>query len=199
MNKKLLLIIILIGITIWNIPETTSLFYNQHSFYNNSAPCQKCHQDIQDILTLPQSPEEHYEIGCQGCHTRDGNTSHAAKIVYCNNCHEVDKHQQVFNTSCSTCHMSHGGQKYPVSEVSCANCHTNPSNIHHLMLQEGRTTFGCMDCHPRSGNSIVVERTCLNCHGTTFWENPNINLEMPHHNFTEGTNISMCITCHGGV
>lgn len=133
MNNKqiLLLVVVLVGITIWNIPNTTSIFYNQHNFYNGSAPCQKCHQDIQDILALPDTPIQHFDLGCRSCHTRDGNTSHAASISTCINCHSADFHSLEVNGflyKCIDCHGSHAS--YNVKEThrvivaeSCASCH----------------------------------------------------------------------------
>jgi predicted CXXCH cytochrome family protein len=132
MNNKqiLLLVVVLLGITIWNIPNTTSIFYNQHSFYNGSAPCQKCHQDIQNILYDNQTPYiKHEEIGCRGCHTRDGNTSHSASIKSCTDCHNSnDHHPTYYNFSnCKECHTSHGGRienfTKQDSGLLCLKCH----------------------------------------------------------------------------
>jgi hypothetical protein len=105
-GNKTLLIVVLIGITIWNIPETTSIFYGQHTFYNGSAICQKCHQDIQNILDLNSSISDHNQFNCRDCHSRDGNTSHVAKISYCSDCHIIHT-----NNDCNLCHISHGGLK----------------------------------------------------------------------------------------
>ena len=106
-GNKYLLVIVLLGIVIYNIPSTTSIFQGQHTFYNVSQiPCEKCHQDIQDILNLPTTPQQHNEIGCKNCHPRDGNTSHAASISNCKNCHTNVIHEN--NYTCISCHGSHG-------------------------------------------------------------------------------------------
>jgi len=199
MKNKILLIIILLGITIWNIPSTTSIFQGQHTFYNTTQiPCEKCHQDIQDILNQPQKPyPKHNEIGCKNCHTSDGNSSHAASIKQCNDCHLVDRHQ-ISYPDCNICHISHGGQKLGGElHENCKDCHIQSSNIHHLMISQKRTTFRCMDCHPRINGQIIVERDCMACHnGTSFWANPNFNISINnHHNFT--STIQNCSICHG--
>lgn len=198
-GNKYLLIVVLLGITIWNIPSTTSIFQGQHTFYNTTEiPCEKCHKDIQDILNQPQNPyPQHSEIGCKGCHISNGNTSHAASIQKCNNCHEVDKHQIAY-TNCNTCHVSHGGQKPGgISHTSCKDCHNSPSDTHHLMISQRRTTFGCIDCHPIVNRTMYVERDCLACHnGTPFPENSFVNISINnHHNFTSPT--PNCSICHG--
>ena len=115
MKKNIIfLTIAIIGITIWNIPDTTSLFQGQHTFYNNiSVPCQKCHQDIQDILNMNNTPLNHTKFGCKGCHPRDGNTSHAASITYCSKCHLPDMHT-INYTDCRECHISHGNLRQDI-------------------------------------------------------------------------------------
>lgn len=106
-GSKIFFIIACTGILMWNIPETESLFYNQHSFYNGSAPCEKCHQDIVTLLNDGIEPHpQHNEIGCRVCHSRDGNQSHAARIVVCTECHNEGHQQQ--NPTCRNCHDSHG-------------------------------------------------------------------------------------------
>jgi hypothetical protein len=127
MKKSVVLLIIAVfGITIWNIPDTASIFQGQHTFYNGSAPCIKCHQDIQNILDLNQTPyPQHNAIGCRGCHTKDGNESHAAKIIYCVDCHPRDMHMTNY-TNCNECHISHGGQNQSIThgnKYACLTCH----------------------------------------------------------------------------
>ncbi|MCZ7382389.1 MAG: hypothetical protein O8C64_12570 [Candidatus Methanoperedens sp.] len=36
---------------------------------------------------------------------------HAAKIVYCSDCHDLNTHQPLFSRDCNECHESHGGLK----------------------------------------------------------------------------------------
>lgn len=122
-SKTILISLALIGMFLWNIPNTSSIFYGQHTFYNGSAPCQKCHEDIS--LMLEQSPIVHQNIGCQGCHSRDGNISHAANVSYCSDCHTPDLHQ-INYPNCRQCHESHGAQILGISHGNnntCLSCH----------------------------------------------------------------------------
>ena len=116
----------IIGVVLWNMPQTASLFQGQHTFYNASQiPCEKCHADIADLLI--NSPSEHETYGCKGCHTRDGNESHAAKIVSCNDCH-LGQHSALTNPNmdCRICHESHGKiiEGIPHGNgLPCLSCH----------------------------------------------------------------------------
>lgn len=128
-GNKYLLIVVLIGIAIYNVPSTTSIFQGQHTFYNTTQiPCEKCHQDIQDILNLPTTPQEHTEIGCKNCHTRDGNTSHSAATISCNSCHQEEL-EHANNYTCIICHGSHGS--------------ADPETLHRTAI----TLLNCLDCH----------------------------------------------------
>src|SRR3990170_4795180 len=77
MNTKFTLAIIaLVGIGVFALPSTMSLFAGQHSFYNidatgNQVPCQKCHGDVKAELgananTISAGP--HASFKCEYCH-----------------------------------------------------------------------------------------------------------------------------------
>jgi hypothetical protein len=75
MNKKLILVIALIGIGLWALPQTMSLFAGQHSFVNidavgNQINCVKCHGDVKAELSVgltgTQAPHANFE--CEFCH-----------------------------------------------------------------------------------------------------------------------------------
>lgn len=79
MNKKLAMVIIaLVGIGLYALPQTVALFAGQHSFYNidetgNQIPCSKCHGDVQAELasgtsTLTGTPGPHASMKCEYCH-----------------------------------------------------------------------------------------------------------------------------------
>ena len=83
MNAKFTLAIIaLVGIGVFALPSTMSLFAGQHSFYNidatgNQVPCQKCHGDVKAELTSnantnpangPLTPGPHAAFKCEYCH-----------------------------------------------------------------------------------------------------------------------------------
>lgn len=61
---------VLVGISLWYIPNTISLFSGQHSYYNINAngsqvPCQKCHGDIQVEI---HTGFIHSNFTCSDCH-----------------------------------------------------------------------------------------------------------------------------------
>ncbi|CAG0982510.1 hypothetical protein METP3_02167 [Methanosarcinales archaeon] len=77
MNAKFTLAIIaLVGIGVFALPSTMSLFAGQHSFYNidatgNQVPCQKCHGDVKAELTSNSntiSDGPHAAFKCEYCH-----------------------------------------------------------------------------------------------------------------------------------
>jgi len=78
MNAKFsLAIIALVGIGVFALPSTMSLFAGQHSFYNidatgNQVPCKKCHGDVQAELganyVSDSSRGPHADMTCEYCH-----------------------------------------------------------------------------------------------------------------------------------
>jgi hypothetical protein len=79
MNKKLILVIALIGIGLWALPQTMSLFAGQHTFVNidatgNQISCIKCHGDVQAELvgqgvnTITGTVAPHAGFECAYCH-----------------------------------------------------------------------------------------------------------------------------------
>jgi hypothetical protein len=83
MNTKFTLAIIaLIGIGVFALPSTMSLFAGQHSFYNidatgNQIPCTKCHGDVKSELSSnantnpalgPLTAGPHAAFKCEYCH-----------------------------------------------------------------------------------------------------------------------------------
>jgi cytochrome c553 len=78
MNTKFTLAIIaLIGIGVFALPSTMSLFSGQHTFYNidatgNQVPCAKCHGDVKAELSsataMAGSGAPHARVQCEYCH-----------------------------------------------------------------------------------------------------------------------------------
>jgi hypothetical protein len=75
MNKKMILVIALIGIGLYALPQTMALFAGQHSFVNidatgNQIDCVKCHGDVKAELSVgltgTQAPHANFE--CEFCH-----------------------------------------------------------------------------------------------------------------------------------
>lgn len=79
MNKKTAMILIaLIGVGLYALPQTASLFSGQHSFVNvdatgNQIECTKCHSDVQVELssgsnTVTGTAGPHADFKCEYCH-----------------------------------------------------------------------------------------------------------------------------------
>lgn len=92
MNTKFTLAIIaLIGIGVFALPSTMSLFAGQHSFYNidatgNQVPCQKCHGDVKAELGGQLSPVTgtygpHASFQCEYCHRIEQGSSSGDNAV----------------------------------------------------------------------------------------------------------------------
>jgi len=82
--------------------------------YNSGVQCIMCHAPVQDIISQDRVPySNHIILGCKDCHRNTTGTQeyHAAKIVYCSDCHDLNAHQLPFSRDCNECHESHGGLK----------------------------------------------------------------------------------------
>jgi hypothetical protein len=85
MNKKILIVIALIGIGLWALPSTMSLFAGQHSFVNidatgNQIDCVKCHGDVKAELQSGHSDvtgtnAPHANFKCEYCHRIEAGAS----------------------------------------------------------------------------------------------------------------------------
>ncbi len=100
MNTKFsLALIALIGIGVFALPSTMSLFAGQHSFYNidatgNQVPCQKCHGDVKAELTTTGysattgTKGPHADFKCEYCHRAEAGFASGddaySKITYSN-------------------------------------------------------------------------------------------------------------------
>ncbi len=138
----------LVGISLWYIPNTVSLLSGQHRFYthdDNLSPCKKCHGDV--------SLEIH--------------TGFLHSNFTCSDCHRVQKNVQYANASAP------GMMAHAASTVRCADCHfeylnNTPDTIHEAFISYGmehNTSDNCIACH----TSIAV---------SINWSRPNaINIE----------------------
>ncbi len=75
MNKKMILVIALIGIGLYALPQTMALFAGQHSFVNidaagNQIDCVKCHGDVKAELAAGDvgTDAPHAGFECEFCH-----------------------------------------------------------------------------------------------------------------------------------
>jgi hypothetical protein len=91
-------------------PEPTGL----HN-YNSGVQCIMCHAPVQDIISQDVVPySNHSALGCKDCHSKTiagTQEFHAAKIIYCSDCHDLSIHQPILSRDCNKCHESHGGLK----------------------------------------------------------------------------------------
>ncbi len=84
--------------------------------YNSGVQCIMCHAPVQDIINQDRVPYSNHSIlGCKDCH-RNATTGmqefHAAKIIYCSDCHDLGIHlPPLISRDCNRCHESHGGLK----------------------------------------------------------------------------------------
>lgn len=100
MKKKLAIVLVsLMGIGLFALPQTMALFAGQHSFYNidptgNQVPCEKCHGDVQTELSgaidpSTGTPPPHANMKCEFCHRlqigRSAGDNAYALITYANN------------------------------------------------------------------------------------------------------------------
>jgi len=105
--------------TTFSNPEPTGL----HN-YISGVQCIMCHAPVQDIISQDRAPYSNHSVfGCKDCHknTITGSQEfHAAKIIYCSDCHTVQKNGKIHNNDmeglkssrdCNKCHESHGGLK----------------------------------------------------------------------------------------
>jgi len=104
-----LLMVVVIALGIFALPNTICLFSGQHSWYDlsaapNEVPCEKCHAEIEDEM---QSDENgaHRNLTCAMCHrtcfnnytygsgygsdSTAGKEVHAASAVKCMDCHGI--------------------------------------------------------------------------------------------------------------
>lgn len=96
-NKILALTVALMGIVLWNMPNTISTSAGEHSYGNASSMCEKCHLDIN--IELHTGTDAHNNFTCASCHRTEssvtyqskntsGKEAHAASMGSCYNCHE---------------------------------------------------------------------------------------------------------------
>lgn len=88
-KQILLVLIVLIGIGMFAIPSTVSLFAGQHSFVNidaagNQINCVKCHSDVQNELTAV-GDRPHDEFTCSMCHRIEAGGSSGDNVVFIQN------------------------------------------------------------------------------------------------------------------
>lgn len=142
-NKYRFLLLALAGIILWNTPSTVSLLVDSHAFYNNSAPCSKCHWDILAQLEDTGSVTAIHrnldnESGCRSCHSNPINVEGRNATM--------DYHS-AYRPDCIECHQN----------VSTIN---NNKEAHSLIVNEAN----------RSSQNLGLNEACVLCHTTIVSE-----------------------------
>ncbi|OFV68274.1 MAG: conserved hypothetical protein, membrane or secreted [Candidatus Syntrophoarchaeum caldarius] len=139
MNHKnlSLLLVAVITIGIFALPQSVALFSGQHSWYDlsagpNDVPCEKCHGDIADEM-IDSDNGAHRNLTCAMCHrtcfsnytyasgegsgSTAGEEAHAASTVECMDCHGI--YHEIYHGSYYTWdHWS-----YSEYSGNCDKCH----------------------------------------------------------------------------
>lgn len=88
MNAKTTLVLIaILGIGLFALPQTTALFAGQHTFVNidatgNQIDCVKCHGDVNAELTLSAADAPHKNFKCEFCHRVEPGKASGDSIIY---------------------------------------------------------------------------------------------------------------------
>ena len=95
MNAKLMLVLIaVLGVGLFALPQTVALFSGQHTFVNidptgNQIECTKCHGDVQAEFdsgassgTLPKTPGPHAGLACSNCHRLELGAATGDDVIY---------------------------------------------------------------------------------------------------------------------
>lgn len=197
--KHIMILAVLFGVMLWSTSNTVSLFANTHSLYNESAPCIKCHEDIQlqledtgRVTALHRTQDENY--GCVSCHANPNNTMnrtafgdyHSAYSPYCIECHNnassiygtQESHTKIV-TEANTSRL-----KLDINEA-CAMCHTT---LLDSVTVRNRVVFAFEADSIAFNGSAEYDGT----YTTTFSDTEPKGL----HNYNSGV---QCIMCHAPV
>lgn len=142
-NKYIFFLIALVGIILWNTPNTVSLLADSHAFYNGSAPCSKCHGDILAQLEDTGSVNAMHrnldgESGCRSCHSKPINIQGGNATI--------DYHS-AYRPNCIECHQN-------------ASSINNNKEAHSLIVSEAN----------RSSQNLGLNEACVLCHSTIVSE-----------------------------
>jgi len=194
--KLALILGIILGLGLYVIPQTVSLFAGQHNWYNISAegnqiPCQKCHADVRDELS---GSNYHKSFECGYCHRANasiayanGSTlttdstkewaAHAASTVACMLCHQINAQQAVrqyiWNNLPSNPPVA-GGFAITLSSFNYTNATITGSNSTHSQLVSSAINSSLMD---------DSNEACMACH-------TNVKVEF---NITHLTGMSLVV------
>lgn len=152
-NSNTILAIAIIGIGLYVLPSTLSMFAGQHSWYdpnNNGIPCEKCHWLESDELTsgayAVHSPHRTASspLECVDCHNVTMN------ITYYYMTGQAGDHPPAHaatTVSCLACH----GELYSNGTSCAASCHLygepDELNVMHALSYKNNWGHQCDKCH----------------------------------------------------
>ena len=186
LNKNLLLATAIIGIGLFVLPSTLSMFAGQHAWYDpdpalGGIPCEKCHVKEEQELMGSSGPHSLYYsglvnvsanysgvAGANGTSTFWGGDDITNR---CFGCHQVganfteDSGWESFNTNWST----KRNQSHAAVILQCIDCHPwVPSELTHG--DEAHTAFYVSlnetDAVPANGTPLLkgANEACIGCH-----------------------------------
>lgn len=184
-NRTSLLFIATVGIGIFLLPSTLSLFAGQHTFYaGDDVSCRKCHQDIFDELyygSVTSGPHLSFGQNCMACH-RTGYT-----VMNVNNSFGISPRLPYLSPNSFFLGINSSETGFhAATTLECVFCHdrvppqlTNVSEAHTIFYQNATSTrtlyYNNGTPKPNSGNQSVIllkgaNTACIGCH-THIWIN----------------------------
>ena len=183
-NTTGLLLVAIVAIGIFALPQSIALFSGQHSWYDlsaapNDVPCEKCHGDISDEM-IDSDNGAHRNLTCAMCHrtifsnytyasgegsgSTAGEEAHAASTIECMDCHGIYRDSGTWN------HWSYA--EYD----NCDKCHWN--GVYTDFISAGGfglgttdTDYGNRSAHLKFINDSINEtlmeganEACIGCH-----------------------------------
>lgn len=194
-----LLTVAVVGVGLFGIPSTVSLFAGQHSWYDpNELSCYKCHMDIKDELVASEN-KIHFEPwaqSCEGCHRtptlgNSGNSSRNGGAIpfFYDEGYGANRSRQGFHAAttleCTACHVKVAVSAYSQDNYNSsngtwsANSLGSPQEAHlefALQSVSNRTLYyDNGTAKPGTGNQSVIllkgaNTACVGCH-THIWIN----------------------------
>jgi DmsE family decaheme c-type cytochrome len=138
--------------------------------------CQQCHQNVvAQVHRNSHMPVAEGKMDCSSCHNPHGSAT------------PTMIKEASANDNCYSCHADKRGPflwEHPPVRENCLNCHS-PHGSHNEKMLVARLPFLCQRCHIasghvpvpydqtsiNSGNSRIMNGSCLNCHPTIHGSN----------------------------
>lgn len=165
-NKQYVLsIIILLGIGMYALPQTVSIYTNQHSWYNISSsegiPCIKCHGDINsELMNSVGTP--HSGMKCKACHmiAKMELGTHSATVPNCIDCHNgnmtaagvIGAHTFGDQQNCIKCHD--GENMKTGLNVTRSLQSVNEPHKNYIYTDGKINNNACIGCHTKVNVNI---------------------------------------------